>query len=206
MCNIQLHTTIYHSPKNTGCTEYQPLQSESVHGLTNRLSSYILDSATRHETICCPLRANWIVQLGIRSSKPISKEISTMIHMLHLGQHIIKSVSTHMDVMPGSQNVRTVHQMLAQRSPVEPLAIVPNLIKVFHMSRHGLIKVIDKRLASIERLKLLRIVMRTFLVKPACRQWIVLAAQGLGFRCGVAAGASPSGSCWETLSLAMPCS
>jgi hypothetical protein len=64
-----------------------------------------IDSAAGHETICRPLCANRIIQLRIRSLKPICQEVRAMIHMLHFRQHIVKSITTHMNVMSTSQKV-----------------------------------------------------------------------------------------------------
>lgn len=168
-----------------------------------RLLSTILNSATGHKTIRPSLRANRIIQLRIRSPEPMSQEVRTMIHMLHISKHIIKSIPPHMNIMPPSQKIETMHQVLAQRSPIETLSIMTNLIIVLHLPCHALVIVVNKRLAAVESRKLLGIVMRAILMQPACRQRVVLAAQRRSFRGGVAAGEDCPRRGEETLALAV---
>ena len=99
-----------------------------------------------------------------------------MIHMLHIGKHIIKSIPPHMNIMPPSQKIETMHQVLTQQSPVEPLRIRTNLIIVLHLACHTLVIVVNERLAAVESRKLLGIVMWAVVVQPACRQRAVPAA------------------------------
>lgn len=78
-----------------------------------------------------------------------------------------------------------------------------NLIIALHLACHALVIVVNERLAAVESRKLLRIVMRTIPMQPAGRQRVVLAAQRLSFRGGVAAGEDCPGRGEETLALAV---
>ena len=91
----------------------------------------------------------------------MSQEVCTVIHMLHISKHIIKSIPPHMNIMAPSQKIETMHQVLAQRSPIETLSIMTNLIIVLHLACHALVIVVNERLAAVESRKLLGIVMRT---------------------------------------------
>lgn len=103
-----------------------------------------------------------------------------MINMLQIPEHVIQASTTHVDIMTSSKEIQTVDQMLTDSSPIE-VRVISEFSVVLHLLCSSLIIEIDKRLAMIKMRKLVREVMRTFLVQPAASKRIVGAAEGFGF-------------------------